>query len=257
MYGAWYPDPYGRFDLRWHDGQQWTHYVARGGWVGTDTPPPLALGAVPSLPVRPTTPGANGLAIAGFVLALVGALVGLAPLLFFEALVGGVLGIIFSLVGLGRAKHTTQHRGRRLAVAGIVLSVAALGLGVLGVVETLNDFEKWMYNVDDVALEDVVFPSGPVAESTAYEITPGLCTNPDATKRSARFDGVLRNDASIPRAYRIIVELVDANGVVADRASSRTPLLDPGQSANWIAASSRKITGEITCRISEVRYERR
>ena len=256
MYGAWYPDPSGRFDLRWHDGQQWTHFVARGGWVGTDTTPPLTLGAMPSLPMQSTASGSNGLAIAGFVLALVGAVVGLAPLHFFEALAGGLLGIIFSLVGLQRAKQTTHNRGRRLAVAGIVLSVAALGLGVLGVVETLSDFENWMYNVDDVAMEDFVFPSGPVAESTAYEITPGLCSNPDATKRSARFDGTLRNDATIPRAYRIIVEFVNANGVVADRASSRTPLLDPGQSANWIGLSSRRITGEITCRISEVRYER-
>jgi Protein of unknown function (DUF2510)/Membrane domain of glycerophosphoryl diester phosphodiesterase len=37
--GAWYPDPTGRFDLRYWDGAHWTEHVARGGVQATD---PLA-----------------------------------------------------------------------------------------------------------------------------------------------------------------------------------------------------------------------
>jgi len=28
---GWYPDPYGRSDVRWHDGERWTASVMRGG----------------------------------------------------------------------------------------------------------------------------------------------------------------------------------------------------------------------------------
>jgi hypothetical protein len=51
-------------------------------------------------------------------------------------------------------------------------------------------------------------------------------------------------------------EFISFSGPVVDRASGSTPLLQPGQSANWIASSSRKVTGEIACRVASVRYER-
>jgi hypothetical protein len=28
---GWYPDPYGRSEVRWHDGERWTPSVMRGG----------------------------------------------------------------------------------------------------------------------------------------------------------------------------------------------------------------------------------
>jgi hypothetical protein len=35
---GWYPDPSGRFELRYWDGTQWTEHVARGGQQFTDPP---------------------------------------------------------------------------------------------------------------------------------------------------------------------------------------------------------------------------
>jgi hypothetical protein len=35
---GWYPDPSGRFELRYWDGTQWTEYVSRGGQQYTDPP---------------------------------------------------------------------------------------------------------------------------------------------------------------------------------------------------------------------------
>ena len=32
----WYPDPSGRFDVRYHDGSRWTEHVARAGIAATD-----------------------------------------------------------------------------------------------------------------------------------------------------------------------------------------------------------------------------
>jgi hypothetical protein len=33
---GWYPDPSGRFDVRYHDGHQWTRHVATGAAQGND-----------------------------------------------------------------------------------------------------------------------------------------------------------------------------------------------------------------------------
>jgi hypothetical protein len=35
---GWYPDPSGRFEMRYWDGQQWTEYVSRAGQQYTDPP---------------------------------------------------------------------------------------------------------------------------------------------------------------------------------------------------------------------------
>ncbi len=35
---AWYPDPSGRHELRWHDGTDWTEHVSDQGRTGTDPP---------------------------------------------------------------------------------------------------------------------------------------------------------------------------------------------------------------------------
>jgi len=35
---SWYPDPYGRFELRYYDGTQWTEHVSNGGAQQVDPP---------------------------------------------------------------------------------------------------------------------------------------------------------------------------------------------------------------------------
>ena len=35
---GWYPDPYGRHELRWYDGGQWTDAVASHGRQASDPP---------------------------------------------------------------------------------------------------------------------------------------------------------------------------------------------------------------------------
>ena len=47
----WYPDPYGRFEMRYFDGAQWTEHVANGGQQASD--PPVGASAVPTVN-RPT-----------------------------------------------------------------------------------------------------------------------------------------------------------------------------------------------------------
>lgn len=49
----WYPDPFGRFELRYFDGANWTEHVNNGGNAGVDPPVPGAGSQVPMGEQRP------------------------------------------------------------------------------------------------------------------------------------------------------------------------------------------------------------
>lgn len=60
----WYPDPMGRYELRYYDGVQWTAHVATAGVAGTDPlpDPQSAVGASNQAPSAGFDPAAQGLA---------------------------------------------------------------------------------------------------------------------------------------------------------------------------------------------------
>jgi hypothetical protein len=72
----------------------------------------------------------NGMATAGFVCSLVGAVLGLIPLLFFFAWILGPLGLVFGAIGWKNAR--AGRGGKGLAIAGVILGIAAIGLGIIG-----------------------------------------------------------------------------------------------------------------------------
>ena len=87
--------------------------------------------AVHPVPVKPW----HGLAIAGFVTALVGIILGLIPIFFLAAWIGGAVGLVFSIVG----------RKHKLGKWGIALAIVALALGGVGygiVDHAVNDLSK-------------------------------------------------------------------------------------------------------------------
>jgi hypothetical protein len=62
MTQGWNPDPFGRFELRWWDGNQWTSNVSRQGQLLNDPPTPTlpatdpsAAGGLAASPTSPTT----------------------------------------------------------------------------------------------------------------------------------------------------------------------------------------------------------
>lgn len=69
----------------------------------------------------------NGVATAGFVIALITLFIGWIPVLGW---ISWVLGLIFSAVGISRAKKA-GGTGKGLAVAGLVISLAGLVLIIL------------------------------------------------------------------------------------------------------------------------------
>jgi hypothetical protein len=75
------------------------------------------------------TRGGNGLAIAGFVCSLVGAL--------FLWIILAPLGIIFGAIGLSKAKRGAPHRG--LAIAAIVIGVLDIVAYVILTIAVVQD----------------------------------------------------------------------------------------------------------------------
>ena len=76
-----------------------------------------------SVQVQVVTKGSNGLAVAGFVLALLGALSSFIPLVNIFGDFLAVLGLIFGIIGL--VQSGKRAAGKGLSIAAIILAVVA------------------------------------------------------------------------------------------------------------------------------------
>ena len=86
----------------------------------------------------------NAAATSGLVLGLVGTLMGVVPVLFAGAMVLGVVGLIASMVGRRRAVTHERRAGRKRGALGVLFSLAAIALGVIGmliVADVINTFD--------------------------------------------------------------------------------------------------------------------
>jgi hypothetical protein len=143
---GWYPQPDGR--ERWWDGTTWTEDFSRVAappvtipaagddparpWsqnqpvfpVGDQLPPAPGMAPVPG-----EVKGSNGLAIAGFVLALVGALSSFIPIINIGGDLLALLGLIFGVIGL--VKSGSKGTGKGLSIAAIILAVVAFVISVV------------------------------------------------------------------------------------------------------------------------------
>ncbi len=132
---GWHPDPFGRFEYRYHNGQQWTADVSVGGqrfvdpqWSAAGTPPPTPTMTSTMLPVNTRS---RAMAISAFIVGLVSALSAWLPFVFVASAVGAVLAFVFGILGIKKSRTQGGH-GRGFAITGIVLSVAAALLCVVG-----------------------------------------------------------------------------------------------------------------------------
>ena len=113
MAPGWHPDPSGRFEFRYHNGERWTTDVSSGGVRYVDR----------SQPPRPR----------GTTAALVFGLVGLGlawlPALFVFGLGAGVTAVVLAV----RARRTvTDPSIERTLTAGLVAGTGAVALSVVG-----------------------------------------------------------------------------------------------------------------------------
>lgn len=126
---GWLPDPTGRHEFRWFNGQRFTADVSSRGQLFVD---PLGAGFVAP---AGTLPRSRSMAVAGFVVSAVSVVVGWLPFVFVVGTIGGIVALVLSIIGVRRARALDGF-GRNLAVAGIVLSSIAICLVVPGVLLT-------------------------------------------------------------------------------------------------------------------------
>jgi len=187
---GWYPDPMGRFEYRYHNGEAWTADVATGGRRYVD---PLdgsraqpAYGG-PGTPQGPTFRKAgNGIALAGMVCGIVGLTISWLPVLGVLGIIAAIVGLCLSIAGLRRSRETGERRA--FAVTGIVTSAIGLVLGIVGIVLTV------------VVLQAVARFDSPGANDARLE----SCSVDDGYLVA---EGTIENQSSTSRDYTVLVRL--------------------------------------------------
>lgn len=131
--------------------------------------PPSPYGPPPVAPAP-----RNGFGITALVLAIIGVLFGLIPLTGFLALILGLLAVLFGLLGLGRVRRR-EANNRGLTIAGTVLGVIAVALGIFGMITVFGAVEQLGRDLQGVP--PVVQPAQPgAAPIGGAEPAPGGTT---------------------------------------------------------------------------------
>jgi membrane-bound ClpP family serine protease len=94
----------------------------------------------------------NGLGIAALVCGIIGVLVGLIPLMFLGAGALAILGIVFGIIGIRRAKRG-EATNRGMAITGLVTGVIAACLAIYGVVVVVSATDKLSSDLSKVGTE--------------------------------------------------------------------------------------------------------
>ena len=91
---------------------------------------------------RPVEQQTNGLAIAALVLGIVGTVFGLVPITALIALACGFTGLALGVIAWRRWR---THGRRAMSIIGVVLSVLAITLGIVGMVivnDAVDDLDR-------------------------------------------------------------------------------------------------------------------
>jgi hypothetical protein len=232
---GWYPDPWRRHELRWHNGRDWTADIADRGHRGVDAGQPVPAVAPPPLgpPQVATRPARNGAAVAALVLGIFAIMVGFVPLLFWMGGIAAVLAIVFGVVGLRRSRRGGEAGRSGFAVAGLVL-------GPLGLVATVVGGYVTVLVVRTV--QDIV-------DVGAYRISQESCAVGDGR---AVLHGTITNDSDDTRDYTVFVEFRREgtdNALGFDTVGVDD--VAPGDTAEF-TASSLVGAARVTCVVTEV-----
>ena len=215
---GWHPDPSGRYEFRYYNGERWTADVSVHGQRfvdpvdGAATPTAGSFGPAAGwrpAPEQPSRPR-RGFAIAAFVVGLCSFVTGWVPFVFAIAAIGAITAIVFGIIALSRIRAGSAT-GKALAVTGIIFSVAAFGAAFVGfqltraLVKTFDEF----------------IDVGP------HDTAVTRCTL-DGT--IVEFEGTITNQDTERHSYSVAVSyLVD--GRVVDSDSLSATAVGPGETA--------------------------
>jgi hypothetical protein len=127
---GWFPDPTGRFEVRYHNGVSWTGDVATNGqrFVDSLNAPGAPMAPIPA--AGPVAGARNGAAVAALVLGIVAAATAWMPFVFVVGAICAVIAIALAVVARRRARTGAGRGG--MATAGLVLGIVAVPLAIVG-----------------------------------------------------------------------------------------------------------------------------
>ena len=219
---GWYRQPDGQ--ERWWDGYRWTEDFAPAGSPPVTTPAtggepaggqfqnqyaaPMGQPPAPApVQVQVQNTGQNGLAIAGFVLVLLGALVSFIPIVNFGGDFLAFVGLILAVIGL-------LQSGKR--EAGKVLSIAAITLAVVAFVIS------GVVNVKTVAVVNNAVKSLPSV--TAAPAAPAAPATPAATGKlgdTLTLNGIDPGSKAAITALKVVDPTTSTDGISTPAAGTR------------------------------------
>ncbi|MEM8620637.1 MAG: DUF2510 domain-containing protein [Actinomycetota bacterium] len=236
---GWFPDPTGRFEVRYHNGRSWTADVADDGHRMVDPDGVSASVVTPAgsdqsgstQPPGPDAPTPNRVATAGMIVAIVAASLTWMPFIVVVGVVLALVALGLSTAGLSRSRKTGGGRGA--AIAGLSIALGALLLAVLGVVLSVLVYTEI----------DAFRTPGP------HEATITECALNGSTVTAS---GTITNLGSEQQSYSIEVAIVRA-GTNNVQRSPRVDVNDvaPGSSASFELEGSVGVDA-VNCRIESV-----
>ena len=201
---GWHPDPSGRFEFRYWNGERWTADVSLHGQRFIDQLELLAAASV----ADPSRPVGRSAAVTSFVVALSSFAVAWVPFLFVLGAIGAITACTFGVLSLSRIRRGSAT-GRNLAVWGVVISVLAAGLCVVGGVFTVA----------------VVREVSRYFDPGKYQTSVGTCSNNDGF---VTLDATILNHEATYRDYTVYVrymagaKVVDSDSVTVRRVAPLT-----------------------------------
>lgn len=218
---GWFPDPTGRYEYRYFNGAGWTADVSVHGQRYIDPLPQHAPGAKP--------PG-RGFAVASFVVSIGSLLAAWLPFFFVAGLIGAITALVFGFLGLRNSRRNDGH-GKGFAITGVILSVLALGLCVVGFIFT-RDVLREIDRYDN---------PGPHATQVSS------CTT---TSFGAEMRGTITNLDTTTHEYNISVAFTSSGGDTYENV--RVTDVAPNATVAFSSTAAFLTTGSITCRIDAV-----
>lgn len=231
--GGWYPDPTGRYEFRWYNGERWTADVSVNGRRFVDAGGPASYqpgwGPLPPSGQRPS----RGLAVASFVIALVSLLLAWIPFVFVIAAIGVVLALVFGIAAL-RKREVAVDTGRGFAIAGVILSLVGAALCVLGGYLSVLVWRE---------VQDASKP-GPNRATIEH------CTH---DSRLAVATGRIENLDDHTHSYVVTVRFATADGEELDLKSVRVDSVAAGRSDEFLVSTFVDPDVDVRCSVYEVR----
>lgn len=200
---GWFPDPLGRHEHRYFNGESWTADVSDGGHRLIDP-----MGITSSAQPQPHT--GNRSAAAAMTCGLIGAFLAWIPFLVVIGLILAILALIFGIKGLRKSRLVGSGRG--FAITGLIAGVAALLLCVIGTIWSVQVVAEFV---------DFIEPGPLRVEVTSCEMSDtgividGELTNLSDKTRTYTVYGWVQSPASGRGADMVVeVERVPAGTLV-------------------------------------------